>query len=372
MTIRAHPSARLAVLTVVILSLVYAAAAFFAVPGIHKTQELARTNAYSQAPPPAYTPAYLLAGVWQRFDTNWYLQIAASGYPDPRAVVFYPFYPLLIRGLSFLGFPPLWAALLIARLATVVLLWGLLELLQLDLSPAQSRWSLAWMLVWPSGFMLFAAYPDSLMLALAVWSFLLARGNRWWPAALCAALACTTKAAGAAVVLALAYQCWRHKQWRLAPLSLAALGAAIYPSALYLAGLPQPAAIYPIHWRTTPALPWDTLWSALRGAAAADPVLILDLLCLLSVALLVWRARLHSPWTPAYTVYSAALLVLFLAKKTDPLLQSTMRYLLAVFPAFAGLGQSARDPYARTALLTILAALHLAFVFAFWMWSLVV
>lgn len=372
MILSARQPARLALLTVLVLTLVYAAAAFFAIPGIHKSQELARTNALSQAPAPAYTPSYLLAGVWQRFDTNWYLQIAAGGYNDPRAVVFYPLYPILIRGLSSLGLPPLWAALLIARLATIALLWGLVELLSLDLTPQQARWSVAWLLVWPSGFMLFAAYPDSLMLALAVWAFLLARRNLWWPAALCASFACTTKAAGAAVVLALAFQCWREKQWRIAPLALAALGAAIYPAALHLAGLPQPAAVYPLHWRTTPALPWDTLWSALRGVAAADPVLIFDLLCLLSVALLVWRARLNSQWSPAYSAYSAALLILFLTKKTDPLLQSTMRYLLAVFPAFAGLGQSARDPYARAALLTLLAVLHIVFVFAFWMWSLVV
>lgn len=373
MIVFANQPARFALLTVAALTLLYAAGAFFAVPGIHKSQELARTNALSDAPPPAYSPSYLLAGVWQRFDTNWYLQIARQGYQDPRAVVFYPLYPLLIRGLGFIGIPPLWAALLLARLAAVALLWGLIELLELDLTSAQARWSAAWLLAWPSGFMLFAAYPDSLMLALAVWAFLLARRGRWWPAALCAAFACTTKAAGSAVIAALLVQCWREKRWRIGPLVLAAAGAAIYPAALKLSGLPQPAAVYPVHWRTSTALPWDTLWSALHTVAtAADPVLILDLLCFSGIALLAWRARLNSPWTPAYTAYSAALLVLFLTKKTDPLLQSTMRYLLAVFPAFAGLGRSARDPYARAALLTVLVLLHAVFVFAFWMWSLVV
>lgn len=361
--------ARFACLTVVAISLLYAAGAALAIPGIHKSQDLAKTNFLAAPDPPAYTASYLLAGVWQRFDTLWYLRIAERGYDDPRGIVFYPLYPLLIRGLSLIGLAPMWAALLIARIAAVFLLWGLILLLELDLPPPQARWSVAWMLAWPSGFMLFAAYPDSLMLALAVWSFYFARRGAWWPAALCAALAATSKAAGAAILAGLLVQCWKDRRWRAGPLLLAATGVALYPAILFLSGLPQPAAIYPAHWRTVPAWPWETLWAALRAIAGkGDVVLLFDLLCLAAVALLAWRKRLQ----PSYSAYSAALLLLFLTKKTDPLLQSTMRYVLAIFPAFAGLAAAARDPYGRAALLTLLAVVHGALVFAFWMWSLVV
>jgi len=44
---------------------------------------------------------YALLGVWERFDTLWYIQISAHGYETPIAIVFYPLYPILIRALSF-------------------------------------------------------------------------------------------------------------------------------------------------------------------------------------------------------------------------------------------------------------------------------
>ncbi len=366
MIVLPQPGLRFALAAVLLLTVVYAAGAALAVPGIQKSQGLAKTNFVAAVEAPSYAPGYLLAGVWQRFDTFWYLQIAEHGYEDPRSVVFYPLYPMLIRGISLLGVPPLWAAVLVARLAAVAFLWGFVVLLSMDLEPGEAQWAAVWMLAWPSGFMLLAAYPESLMLAFAVWGFYLARRDQWWGAGLCAAGAAASKAAGAAVLVGLAYQCWKDREWRWGPLGLGAAGVVLYPAILRLSGLPQPAAIYPVHWRTVPAWPWETVWAVVRGGG--DVVLWLDLGCLLLIALLVWRR----PLRPAYAAYSAALIALFLTKKTDPLLQSTMRYLLSVFPAFGAFGAGLKDPYARAALLTVLAVLHGAFLFAFWMWSLVV
>ena len=43
-------------------------------------------------------PAELLLGVWQRFDTLWYLRIAAQGYArHDGSTVYFPLYPMLIR-----------------------------------------------------------------------------------------------------------------------------------------------------------------------------------------------------------------------------------------------------------------------------------
>ncbi|MBI4892071.1 MAG: hypothetical protein HY821_15705 [Acidobacteria bacterium] len=357
---------RFALAAVLLLTVVYAAGAALAVPGIQKSHGLAKTNFVAAVEAPSYAPGYLLAGVWQRFDTFWYLQIAGHGYEDPRSVVFYPLYPMLIRGLTLAGVPPLWAALVIARLAAVMFLWGLIVLLSMELERAEAHWAAVWMLAWPSGFMLLAAYPESLMLAFAVWGFHFARRGQWWIAALCGAGAAVTKAAGAAVLVGLAWQCWQDRKWRAGPLALGAAGVGLYPAILFISGLPQPAAVYPAHWRTVPAWPWETLWAVVRGGG--DVVLWFDVGCLVLIALLVWR----KPLRPAYAAYSAALIALFLTKKTDPLLQSTMRYLLSVFPAFGSLGAGLKDPYARAALLTVLAVLHATFVFAFWMWSLVV
>ena len=217
--------------------------------------------------------------------------------------------------------------------------------------------------------MLLAAYPDSLLLALTVWSLWLARQERWWLAALCAAAACLAKAVGAAVLVALIVLCWQKKRWRLGALAVAASGAAIYPAALYLAGLPQPARVYVEFWRTIPSLPWDTFSNAIAEVAKnGDVVLEMNVFCLVFVTFcaLWWRFQ------PAYTAYAAAALVLFLTKKTDPLLQSTVRYLVVVFPAFASLARVLQGPFTLVPVVFLFLAFHIILLLAFWQWSLVV
>lgn len=320
-------------------------------------------------PTPAMTPAYLLRDIWLRFDTVWYLDIAREGYADPHGVVFYPLFPALIRLLSSLGLHPLSAALLISRLAVFFLLWGLLPLFELDLPPPQARLAIALLLLWPSGFMLFAAYPDSLLLALVVWALHFARAGNWYPAALCAAFACASKAVGAAVLVALVVLCWQQKKWPLAALAVAFAGALIYPAGLFLAGLPQPARVYSEYWRTVPALPWDTLWSAAAEAVrSGDLVLQMNLFCIVFVTFcaLFWRFQ------PSSTAFALAAVVLFLTKKTDPLLQSTIRYLVVVFPAFAGMARGFNSPLTLVPLVFVFLLLHAVLLFAFWQWSLVV
>ena len=79
---------------------------------------------------------YALLGVWERFDTLWYIQISSHGYNRPEATVFYPLYPILIRAVSFLTHSELAASLLISTVASFFLFWGALRLFELDASPA--------------------------------------------------------------------------------------------------------------------------------------------------------------------------------------------------------------------------------------------
>lgn len=364
-----RPQARLALWLTLGFSLIYVVGAALVAPRLIGNQRAALSNRLpADMPSPSVAASYVLRDIWLRFDTVWYLDVAREGYKDPHAVVFYPLYPLLIRGLGWL-LGPMTAALLISRVAVFFLCWGLLLLLELDLPPPAARLAVLLLILWPSGFMLFAAYPDGLVLALTVWALWFARADRWWPAAVCAALACTAKAAGAAVLVALLVMCWQKRKFAVGPLLLGFSGALVYPLALWWSGLPQPAQMYPAYWRTTPALPWDTLWSAVRAATTGGDIVVrMDLTCLLLIAIGVaaWRGPL------AYTLYSAALLGLFLTKKTDPLLQSTMRYLLCVFPAFAGYARWLRGPLTVVPVAFLFMLFHALFLLAFWNWSLIV
>ena len=53
---------------------------------------------YQGVEPVSGGAAELLLGVWQRFDTLWYIRIAAQGYaPHDGSTVYFPLYPMLIR-----------------------------------------------------------------------------------------------------------------------------------------------------------------------------------------------------------------------------------------------------------------------------------
>ena len=107
---------------------------------------------------------YALLGVWERFDTLWYLRIAQHGYDLPRAVIFYPLYPAAIRLVSWV-LPITLAALLVATVGTFFFFWGLLRLGRDELADAGRLRMLLLVCVWPTSFVLFAGYAESLTLA---------------------------------------------------------------------------------------------------------------------------------------------------------------------------------------------------------------
>jgi hypothetical protein len=71
-------------------------------------------------------------------------------------------------------------------------------------------------------------------------------------------------------------------------------------------------------------------------------------------------------------LYAAAMLLMFLCKKTDPLLQSTMRYVVVVFPAFIGLALAVKRPIGLVVLSVFLVLLNGVLLLKLFEWSLVV
>src|ERR1700730_6360995 len=94
---------------------------------LHPDPNAIRSNALTENLPTASGMHYALLGVWERFDTLWYLRIAQHGYDKPMAVIFYPLYPAAIRLLSAL-MPSVVAALAISTVASFFCFWGLLRL----------------------------------------------------------------------------------------------------------------------------------------------------------------------------------------------------------------------------------------------------
>jgi hypothetical protein len=334
--------------------------------------KLVHSNALTEnLPPPDHSLHYLLIGIWERFDSLWYLHIAANGYDRPESLVFFPMYPALIRIMSVI-MTPMAAALLISTVAAFFLFWGLQELLVVDLPSNLVHQSLIVCCVWPASFVFFAGYPEALLFSLIVWSLSMARGGRWMAAVALGVAAAMTKAVGVAVVIPLLLVAIRQNQ-KLKAISIVLIPVSSVAFLRYVQSTVHHtlAATYTQYWRTSALAPWTTLWASLRSLVhEPNPIIILNLIALFSMVLLVVRSRLRME----YVVYSAATIVAFLCKGTNPPLQSVVRYLLIIFPAFVGFAGIFRRPQMRSRFgmaCSALFVINLGLLWLFLGWSLV-
>jgi hypothetical protein len=147
-----------------------------------------------------------------RWDSVWYLAIAADGYASEAGrAAFFPLYPLLVRAV---GAP---AALVVPDRAVHVvagvvvslaaLLAGLYlvhRLASLELGEAAAGLATALVAFSPTAFFFSAVYSESLFLALSVGTLYAGRLGRWRWAAVLGALAAATRSTGVLLVVPLA------------------------------------------------------------------------------------------------------------------------------------------------------------------------
>ena len=310
---------------------------------------------------------YALLGVWERFDTLWYLHIAEHGYNLPMAVIFYPLFPAAIRLASFF-FPAIVAALVVSTIAAFFFFWGLLRLTQAAYPPAGKLRMLLLVCAWPTSFVLFAGYADSLTLALVVWAVVFAREGRWWSASICGMLAGAARPSGVLVVIPLFVLALGSRRLRSAAVLLSPLGWLAYWAWLHWLGHHSVIEAYRLYQGMTLVPPWQGLWEILRLIVnQGDVLLTLKLGLVIVFALLSVRRDVRFE----DKLFSLAVLLQMLMYSGRPLL-GAMRYLLLVYPAFLTLGEwTTRMRETRFAFLSAaLFAANLAWMWAFLNWSL--
>ncbi len=163
--------------------------------------------------PAGITPAVHASVVSQllapaaRWDSVWYLQIAAHGYFSPASTNFFPLYPLLVHLLTPLFGDATVAGLVISLgcLATGLVL--LYRLALLDVGQPAARMTVVLVAAFPTSLFLSAVYPTSLFFMLQLAAVYSARREQWALAGLCGGLAAATRSNGVllVVILALVY-----------------------------------------------------------------------------------------------------------------------------------------------------------------------
>jgi hypothetical protein len=333
--------------------------------------------------------------VWARWDSDFFLRIAQNGYDDASAA-FHPLYPALVAvlGRAFFGHYVLAGVVvsLLAALGSFVLLHRLSEE---RLGAEGARRAVLYLAVFPMALFLQAVYSESLFLLLVLAAFALAERNRFAAAGLVAGLAILTRAAGLALLPALALLAWKNRD-RLRALGGVALAvpvAALYPLILWRQ-VDDPWAFAHAqdrwHRHVSAAGPlggiWDGLVAGWRGLeqfvvghgthvpgtspmhAAAENVQALAFLILfLALTVVAWRR-----FGAAYGLFAAVSLAIPLSYPSSrwPLL-SLPRFGLVIFPLFLALAAlTAGRPRAHTALVACSGMLlGVAIVqWALWQW----
>jgi hypothetical protein len=348
----------------------------------------------------------VLAAPLGRWDSVWYMAIAAGGYGDGAREAFFPLYPLLVK----VAGAPLHSTLVGGALLSTALLGVALVLLHrlvaLDYERAVARNAVLVTALFPMSFFFSAVYSESLFLCVSIGAVYAARRERWaWAGAL-GALAATTRSAGVLLLVPLAMiYLWDSGRPSLRTrrplradalwLALVPLGLASYCGFLALGGHD---ALAPFHaqevWFRSFAGPfggaWDGLVAGVQGArqllsgarepvyytaAGGDPFLVarhnIELLVWLALALVAVAGVLRR-LPAAYGAYVVAALALPLSYPVGPQpLMSLPRFVAVLFPLAIWLALWMTGRVLRERLVVAAFAAALAVytgIFATWHW----
>lgn len=316
-------------------------------------------------------------GMWQRFDSNWYLSIAERGYGQiPGDVHFPPLYPLLIRIAAPIFGSTYLAALVLSSLATIYVLKLLHDLFHQWGEPKLADRALLLFIIYPAFFFCFSAYSEPLFLVSALLSLRAMQARSWGWAGFWIFCAILLRLQGIALLAPMAYLMWNDIPFLRKPAhwsgsAIAGLGGLAY---LYVRAQSDTQEAIPLveadlHARLVP--PWQSYGYAVEtlfsGRATFIDFLnwsVVTFICIL----LVWGWK---KVPPAYSIYTAFSLLVIMTRMVDtqPLVSMT-RYSLTFFPMFFWLTIAADHPMLRRIIIygSILLSLYLSGQFFLWGW----
>lgn len=174
-------------------------------------------------------PSFLWA--FANFDGVHYLTIARAGYAAQYTQVFFPLYPILIHYVGLLtGGNLIISGLIISNIAFLISIFVLKKLLEIDYSHDLVRWTIIFLILFPTSFYFGSLYTESLFFLLVLLSFYFARKGNWILAGITGLLASLTRFFGILLLPALLIEWYLQKKsiTRIIPLLLIPLGLLIY------------------------------------------------------------------------------------------------------------------------------------------------
>ncbi len=321
--------------------------------------------------------------MWLRFDSNFYIGIAQSGYWDAASLhgasnwAFFPLFPLLIRLLAFpFGTSTMaltFAAIVVVNCATIVAAIYLYKLTAKELSHAMAARAVFYLALFPLSYYLSAVYPESLFLALSIACVYYARTRRWWLAGLCGALAALTRPQGVLLAAVVGWEYWQCLADQYYPFEVRSrdwFAAAIYWVKTRVVGLlrslrswqtwrgiaallliPSGLALFCFYgkWKVGTFLPFTITERTGWGRHFSNPIKFLfetfthpvaaspydwNFYGLNIVCMLVMLVMLPLIFRRLPSIYGIFTLLFFIMPLTTSSLQSSARFTMGIFPIY--------------------------------------
>jgi Gpi18-like mannosyltransferase len=304
------------------------------------------------------------------WDTQWYIDISQRGYAWHKAAgtsptAFFPLYPLLIHiGVWALHRSALAIALLISNAAFLAALVYVWRLTAWETGRRPAGRAILYLSTFPTALFFFAGYTESLFLLLTAGSFYYLRRGQWLMAGALAGLASGTRVTGILLMLPLAYEYLRSRNFSLRRLDAGLIGLLLAPLGLcafmlYLGktvGDPLAFSHYQAAWQKIFTLQlWAGMLESVRQIVLVQPVASFfeahNVINLAAAVFAIAVSVLAARRLPAsYALYLAAF---WLVTLTSPAMAagypvpliSMSRYVVTLFPIFMYLGFAGRTAW---------------------------
>lgn len=296
------------------------------------------------------------------WDAVWWLSVAEVGYvADPQLkaeqnVVFYPLFPLLIRGVNRLGVPLVLASLIVVNGLMLITTCLLYRLVLRRSGVAAARWTLAFWLTFPTAFFGVVPYSEAVLALLSVLAMQALLNQKYISSGLWCGLASAIKNQGVIIggALLIPFLTGPRRVRALVGMLCSGLGLLAYMGYLYFEyGDPFLFVTIQKAWRPNLGNPNPLHW--ILGLVKSSLHSIQLMLSSRSEPIQFYGGRLLDPWLGWWVIFwlpsvkrwhyglflsSAVMILLPLSTGT---VASLGRYVWVILPVFVVMGERLKD-----------------------------
>ncbi len=315
---------------------------------------------------------------WNRWDAPWYIDIAQKGYVNEGEsrffIVYFPFYPFLIKVFSFIFLDFVLSALIVSNIFYIIAAYFLYRLVLLDYNKNAALMAVTFFSIFPTAYFLHAGYTESLFVALAIGSFYFARTEKWLAASVLGMFASATRLVGIILLPALLLEYFQQKNFKFSKIKknvlfipLISAGLLVYLLINYsvFGDALRFSQVQKEHWAQESSVPLAGFGGALNSMSwreGTDKITVGASQLVFAIMGLLFSLYSFKKLRLSYTFYITAS---WLVAISTSFWMSIPRFTLAMFPIFICLASFRISDRLKYSLICLSAAFYIFFLSLF-------